>query len=163
MNGQIRSPQVRLIGHDGKQLGVQSITEAINTAQNVGLDLVEISPQSNPPVCKIIDFSKFRYEREKKAKEARKHHHGGQLKEMRFRVKIGPHDFDIKANAIEEFLRRHNKVRVSIIFYGREMEHRDLGMELVRKLKEKIVKVGQVEQEPQLLGNRMIMILTPHH
>lgn len=163
MNSQIRSPQVRVIGHDGKQLGVKSIAEAIAAAQNAGYDLVEISPQSNPPVCKILDFSKFRYEREKKAKEARKHHHAGQLKEMRFRVKIGPHDFDIKANAIEEFLKRQNKVRVSIVFHGREMEHRDLGVGLVNKLKEKIAKVGAVEQEPQLLGNRMIMILAPHH
>lgn len=163
MNGQIRASQVRLIDHDGRQLGIKNITEAINAAQNCGLDLVEISPQSVPPVCKIIDFSKFRYEREKKLKEARKHHHAGQLKEMRFRVKISPHDFDIKLNAIEEFLKRHNKVRISILFHGREMEHKELGTDIVNRLKERLVKVGQVEQEPQLLGNRMVMIMVPHH
>lgn len=124
---------------------------------------MEISPQANPPVCKVLDFSKFRYEREKKAREARKHHHAGQVKEMRFRVKIGPHDFDIKANAIEGFLKDHNKVRVSIVFHGREMEHRELGVNIVNKLKERLVNIGQVEQQPQLLGNRMTMILIPNH
>ncbi len=163
MNGQIRSSQIRLIDPKGAQLGVKNLTEAIQIAQGFDLDLVEISPQSVPPVCKILDFSKFRYEREKKLKEARKHHHAGQLKEMRFGLKISPHDFDIKANAIEEFLKRHNKVRVSILFRGREMEHKELGIGLVNRLKERLTKVGQVEQQPQLLGNRMIMIMVPHH
>jgi len=163
MNGQIRSSQVRLIDPDGKQLGVKSLNEAISAAQNHGLDLVEISPQSVPPVCKILDYSKFRYEREKKLKEARKHHHAGQLKEMRFRLKISPHDFEIKASAIEEFLKRHNKVRISIMFHGREMEHKELGVDMVNRLKERLSKVGQVEQSPLLLGNRMIMIMIPNH
>src|SRR5207245_7489654 len=114
----------------------------LRIAQNKGTDLVEIAPQNNPPVCKLADFSKFRYEREKKLKEARKKHKGGQVKELRIRPKIGFHDLDIKIDHMREFIAERDKVRLTVVFRGREMEHQDLGKVLAARVKERIADVG---------------------
>lgn len=162
-NGSIRAAEVRLIDFNGAQLGVVSLAQALATAQERGMDLIEIAPQASPPVCKILDFSKFKYEREKKLKLSRKKHHGGQLKEIRFRPKIGEHDFQTKLKAISNFLAEKDKVRVIMFFRGREMEHQDLGMKLLARLRETFDKIAIVEQSPQLNGNRLVMVLAPHH
>lgn len=146
---------------DGTQLGVKPIDEALRLASDRGSDLVEIAPTATPPVCKILDFSKFRYEREKQRKEARKHTKGGHVKEIRFRPKISPHDLDTKIRAMQKFLGNRDKVRVSVIFHGREMEHRDLGLKLIDKVKEQVAELGAIEAEPSLLGNRLIVMLAP--
>ncbi len=122
---------------------------------------MEIAPNANPPVCKVLDFSKYRYEREKQLKEARKHQKGGHVKELRFRPKIGKHDFDTKLRAMQKFLENRDKVRVSVVFHGREMEHRDLGIKMLDKIKEQLGGISAVESEPQLLGNRLILMLAP--
>jgi translation initiation factor IF-3 len=152
---------VRLIDQDGTQLGVKSIAEALRIAEDRGHDLVEIAPSANPPVCKVLDFSKYRYEKEKQRKEARKHQKGGHVKEVRFRPKISEHDFDTKVRFIRKFLNNRDKVRISVIFHGREMEHRDLGLGLIHKMKELVAENAVVESEPQLLGNRLILMLAP--
>lgn len=154
-------PQVRLIDVDGAQLGVKPIEEALRIAGDRGTDLVEIAPSANPPVCKVLDFSKYRYEKEKQRKEARKHAKGGHVKEIRFRPKISAHDLDTKIRAMHKFLENRDKVRVSVIFHGREMEHRDLGMKLIDKVKEQLGELMTLESSPSMLGNRMIVMMAP--
>lgn len=161
MNDAIRVPQVRLIGHDGTALGIKPIKEAILLAQDHGFDLVEIAPNGNPPVCRILDFSKYRYEKEKQKKESRKHQKGGHVKEVRFRPRIGVHDWDTKVRAIEKFLKNRDKVRISIVFRGRENEHRDLGRNLLTKLQTQVEEMGTAESPPSQMGNRMILMLAP--
>ncbi|OGR91332.1 MAG: translation initiation factor IF-3 [Elusimicrobia bacterium RIFCSPLOWO2_01_FULL_59_12] len=161
INHQIRVRDVRLIDLDGTQLGIKSTEEALRIAQNRGLDLVEIAAQNNPPVCKLADFSKFRYEREKKLKEARKKHKGGQVKELRVRPKIGGHDLQIKIQHMREFFAERDKVRFTIVFRGREMEHREIGSSLVTKVKDSVADVAFVEQEPQMEGTRMNLLFAP--
>lgn len=130
-------------------------------AQNRGLDLVEIAAQNNPPVCKLTDFSKFRYEREKKAKEARKKQKGGQVKELRIRPKIGMHDLDIKINHMLEFIAERDKVRLTIVFRGREMEHTDQANPLIERVKERIQNVAVLEQTGRMEGNRKSLLFAP--
>ena len=161
INYQIRARDVRLIDIDGTQLGIKSIEEAIRIAQNKNTDLVEIAPQNNPPVCKLADFSKFRYEREKKLKEARKKHKGGQVKELRIRPKIGFHDLDIKIDHMREFIAERDKVRLTIVFRGREMEHTDQANHLVARVKEKISDVAILEQDTPMEGNRKSLLFAP--
>jgi len=161
VNHQIRAQQVRLIDEDGTQLGVKNLDEALRTAQDRGKDLVEVAPQANPPVCKVVDFSKYRYEKEKQKKEARKHAKGGQVKEVRFRPRIGEHDFDTKFRQIQKFLAGRDKVRITVMFRGREMEHQDLGRKIVDRLKENLGETATVESAPTMFGNRMILMLAP--
>lgn len=161
MNHQIRAQQVRLIDEDGTQLGVKNLDEALRTAQDRGKDLVEVAPQANPPVCKVVDFSKYRYEKEKQKKEARKHAKGGQVKEVRFRPRIGEHDFDTKFRQIQKFLAGRDKVRITVMFRGREMEHQELGRKIVERLKENLGEAATVESAPMMFGNRMILMLAP--
>jgi translation initiation factor IF-3 len=142
-------------------VGVKSIREALMLADNTGFDLIEIAPEATPPVCKIGSFSKFLYEKEKKRKEARKSKAAGQVKEIRMRPKIGEHDFNFKVNNIVKFLKERNKVRVSFIFFGREMEHKHLGVALIEKVKLALEGRIVVEQEPSLEGNRMSVMLAP--
>ncbi len=142
-------------------VGVKTIQEAIRMADDTGYDLIEIAPGAVPPVCKLGNFSKFLYEKEKKAKEARKNRGGGQVKEIRIRPKIGEHDLMVKINAISKFLKEHHKVRVSFVFMGREMEHRDIGQKMLEKIEQSIADVGVVESRPQMYGNRMITIFVP--
>jgi translation initiation factor IF-3 len=122
---------------------------------------VEVAPNANPPVCRIVDFSKYRYEKEKQRKEAKKHQKGGHVKEMRFRPKISDHDFDTKVRYIQKFLENRDKVRISVIFHGREMEHRDLGHRLLDRVKEQLDALCTVESLPSMLGNRLILMLAP--
>lgn len=122
---------------------------------------MEIAPSAVPPVCKVLDYSKYRYEKEKQRKEARKHQKGGHLKEIRFRPKISVHDLDTKIRAMRNFVVNRDKVRLSVVFHGREMEHRDLGKALLDRVREQLADVAAVESEPFLLGNRMIIVLVP--
>lgn len=161
INSQIRARDVRLIDVDGTQLGIRSVEEALRMAQNKGTDLVEIAPMNNPPVCKLADFSKFRYEREKKLKEARKKHKGGQVKELRIRPKIGIHDLDIKINHMREFIAERDKVRLTIVFRGREMEHTEQAKPLVDRVKERVADVAVLEQDIPMEGNRKSLLFAP--
>jgi translation initiation factor IF-3 len=142
-------------------IGIKTIQEALRMAEDSGYDLIEIAPDASPPVCKLGNFSKFVYEKEKKAKEARKNRGGGQVKEIRIRPKIGEHDLNVKINAITKFLKDHHKVRVSLVFMGREMEHREIGTAMLDRIRSQINGVGVVESEPQMYGNRMITIFVP--
>ncbi len=161
-NHQIRVPQVRLIDSDGTQVGITPIQEAMRLAQERGMDLVEISGQANPPVCKIINFSKFRYDLDKKERDARKKQKtGGHLKEVRFRPRIGEHDLEVKVKHAREFLAEGNKVQITVVFMGREMQHRDLGMAILEKIKTQLADVSDVENRPSMLGNRLYLLLSP--
>ena len=142
-------------------VGVKTIQEALRMADDTGYDLIEIAPSANPPVCKLGNYSKFLYEKEKKLKEARKNRGGGQVKEIRIRPKIGEHDLMVKVNAIIKFLKEHHKVRVSFVFMGREMEHRDIAIKMLEKIEQHIAGVGLVEGRGQMYGNRLITILVP--
>jgi translation initiation factor IF-3 len=128
-----------------------------------GLDLIEIAPQANPPVCKILDYSKFKYEQDKKARESRKNQKAGLLKEVRFKPHIGTHDLDVKIKHISEFIAAHDKVRITVVFRGREMQHRDLGMKLLDSIKERLAETAMVEQAPIPDRNRLVMTLIPRH
>lgn len=130
-------------------------------AEDTGYDLIEIAPGAVPPVCKLGNYSKFLYEKEKKLKEARKNRGGGQVKEIRIRPKIGEHDLMVKINAIKKFLKEHHKVRVSFVFMGREMDHRDIGMKMLERIEQEVMDTGVIEQRAQMYGNRMISIFVP--
>lgn len=132
-------------------------------ARQKGLDLIEIAAQANPPVCKILDYSKFKYEQDRKARDARKKQKAGLLKEVRFKPHIGAHDLDVKIKHIGEFIAAHDKVRITVVFRGREMQHRDLGMKLLDTIKERLVETAVVEQAPVPDRNRLIMTLIPKH
>jgi len=151
-----------LINAEGKMLGVKPLSEALKEAIESDLDLIEISPGATPPVCKVGSLSKYLYEKEKKKKEARKHHSGGQVKEVRFRIKIGEHDFKVKVDRIIKFLKERHKVRVNMAFFGREMQHVDIGQTMLVKIEEAIKGSGVIEQRPKMYGNRMISILVPN-
>ena len=161
INHQIRVPQVRLIDIDGTQVGVTPIGEALKMAQEKGEDLVEIAPQANPPVCKITNYSKFRYDQEKRQREARKKQKTGHLKEVRVRPRIGEHDLEVKIKHAREFLMEQNKVQVTVMFMGREMQHRDLGMALAEKIKNSLADISDVERRPVMMGNRLFLSLVP--
>jgi translation initiation factor IF-3 len=150
-----------LIDEDGTMVGLKTINEAILLAQTRGKDLVEIVPQSTPPVCKVIDFSKFRYEQDKKEREARKKQKASQLKEVRVRPRIGEHDLEIKLKHAREFLMANDKVQITVMFMGREMQHRELGMALINKIKVSLADVSDVEHSPSMFGNRIFLNLMP--
>lgn len=150
-----------MIDEDGSQVGIKPVFEALSMAQARGKDLIEISPNANPPVAKIVDFSKFRYEREKRLKESRKHQKAGLLKELRLHTRIGEHDLNVKIEHIKEFIEERNKVKITVVFRGREMEHRELGLALLNKIQETMGAKVTVEQTPQLDGNRMSILLAP--
>ena len=143
-------------------MGVKTLEEALRTAQDRGKDLVEVAPQANPPVCKVVDFSKYRYEKEKQKKEARKHQKGGHVKEVRVRPRIGEHDFVTKLKAVQKFLEERDKVRITVMFRGREMEHKDLGEKIIQRLKDHLGELATVESNPMMMGNRMILMLAPN-
>ncbi len=161
MNEEIRAREVRLIDEDGTQLGIKPISEAFSLAQARGKDLLEIAPGANPPVAKIADFSKYRYERDKKIKESRKHQKAGLVKEIRMRSMISGHDLDTKIGHAMEFLDQKFKVKFTVVFRGREMEHRELGLSLLGKIREKMEGKFNLEQDAQLDGNRMSILLAP--
>ena len=160
VNGRIRAREVRVIlGSTGEQLGVLKLTDALRRAQGLGLDLVEIAPTANPPVCKIVDFGKFRYDISKHTKDKRPA--GAKLKEIKFRVNIDDHDYLTKIRHGEEFLDRGNKVRVQLQFRGREMAHQEFGMQLVQKVRDDLSGMSQVEMDPKITGRNITMTLAP--
>jgi len=163
VNQQIRASSVRLIDHDGSQLGIKSLAESIGMARSRGLDLVEVAPNANPPVCRLLDFAKFKYEQEKKEREARKNQRAGILKEVRFSPVIGVHDLEVKIRHIEGFLKDHDKVRVTVFFRGRQMQHQDLGLKLLKDIQVRLAPLALVEQQPLTDRNRLFMTLTPRH
>lgn len=161
INEEIRAREVRLIDEDGTQLGIKPLSEALALAKVRGKDCLEIAPGANPPVVKISDFSKFRYEREKKLKESRKHQKAGLVKELRMRPGISEHDLATKIQHTKEFIEQKYKVRMTVVFRGREMEHRELGVALLNKIKETLNGKFFLEQDAQLEGNRMSVLLSP--
>lgn len=152
---------MRLIDADGKQLGVVSIQEALRLSEERELDLVEVSPQTSPPVCKILDFGKFKYAQNKKDREAHKKRKNQQLKEVKLRTKIDPHDFATKSKLVSRLLQEGDKVKVTIVFRGREITYTQLGQQILEKMASEAATVGLVERFPRLEGRAMIMILSP--
>jgi len=161
INDKIRVPQVRLVGPDGGQLGVVSIQNALDIANQHELDLVEVAPQANPPVCRIIDFTKFKYDQEKKEREAKKHQRQSRLKEIRLKPNIDDHDYEIKVKHAIDFLKKKDKVKVSLFFRGRQMEHLDLGRKILDKFIIDVQNDGQVEKEPVLEGRIISFMVGP--
>src|SRR5438094_3151739 len=160
VNGRIRAREVRVIlGSSGEQLGVMKLPDALRKAQSIGLDLVEIAPTANPPVCKIVARGKFRYDISKHERDRKPA--GAKLKELKFRVNIDDHDYLTKIRHGEEFLDRGNKVRVQLQFRGREMAHQELGMQLMEKVRKDLAGMSQVETEPKITGRNLTMTLTP--
>src|SRR5205807_1571814 len=160
VNGRIRAREVRvIIGSTSEQLGVLKLSDALRKAQSLGLDLVEIAPTANPPVCKIVDFGKFRYDVSKHTKD--KKPASSKLKEIKFRVNIDEHDYLTKIRHGEEFLDRGNKVRVQLQFRGREMAHQEFGMQLVEKVRDDLSGMSQVEMDPKITGRNITMTLAP--
>lgn len=159
INKQIRADEVRLIETDGEQVGIKKIGEALKIADEQGLDLVEVAPMAKPPVCRIMDYGKYKYEMEQKAKRARRHQTSIVIKEIKMRPKIEDHDFDVKKKHVERFLRGGAKVKVTIMFRGREMTHTDIGRGLLDRLSKEVEEMGVVESRPKLDGRNMIMIL----
>lgn len=152
---------MRVIDPDGAQLGIMSPEEALEKARGLGLDLVEIAPTAKPPVCRIMDYGKYRYEQSKKAREAKKKQTVIQIKEIKLRPKTDEHDFQFKARHVDRFLRSGNKAKITMMFRGREMVHTELGRRLLDRLADVLKDVGQVEQSPKLEGRNMTMVLTP--
>ncbi len=160
VNGRIRAREVRVIlASNGEQLGVMKLSDAIRRAQEMGLDLVEVAANANPPVCRIVDFGKFKYEAAKQEKD--KKHSGSKLKEIKFRVNCAEHDYVTKMRHAEEFLDKGNKVRIQLQFRGREMAHQELGMALMVRVKTDLVNMANVETEPKLMGKSVTMTLAP--
>ena len=160
-NQYIRAAQVRLIDEDGSQLGIKTINEALALARERGKDLVEIAPNATPPVCKIVDFTKFKYEEEKREKEARKKQKIVHLKEVRLSPRIGEHDLLIKIDHARKFLTGLDKVQFTVMFRGRESSHKDLGIALAAKVKAALTDIADIERNNSMLGNRLIFVLTP--
>ena len=161
INDQIRASRVRLIDENNQQVGIKQTTEAIEYAYSKGLDLVEIAAQNDPPVAKVMDYGKFRYEQEQKAKQARKHQQQIHIKEIKLRPKIQVHDYNTKKGHVERFLNQRAKVKVTIMFRGRETSHPERGRDLLMRLAEDVKEIGTVEQPPLLDGRNMVMVLGP--
>jgi len=162
LNDRIRSPQVRLVGPDGDQIGVVPTQDALRRARDLDLDLVEVAPQANPPVCRIMDYGKFKYERDIRQKEARKKQARTELKEIKFRPKIDAHDYGTKKGHVERFLRGGHKVKVTIMFRGREMTHTELGRKILDRLVGDLGEMVTVESMPKQEGRNMIMVISPN-
>jgi translation initiation factor IF-3 len=162
INDAIRVPQVRLIGADGEQIGIKSTDEALKYAWDANLDLVEVAPDAKPPVCRVMDYSKYKYEQEQKAKLARKHQSTITIKEIKLRPKIDPHDYATKKGHVIRFLKNRDKVKVTIMFRGREMTHPERGRVLLLRLAEEVQDLGIVESAPLQDGRNMVMMLAPH-
>ena len=161
INDAIRVPRVRLIGEAGQQLGIKATEEARTYAYGKGLDLVEVAAQADPPVAKVMDYGKYRYEQEQKAKQARKNQTQIQVKEIKLRPKIGVHDYETKRGHVVRFLNTRAKVKVTIMFRGREREHPDRGRDLLMRLAEDVKDVGAIETQPLLEGRNMTVVLGP--
>ncbi len=160
-NQDIRVPRVLLIDQNGEKQGEMPISAALEAAEEVGMDLVEIVPNANPPVCKILDYGKFRFQEQKKKNEARKRQKVVELKEIKLRPNIDVHDYDVKAKAMRRFFEEGDKVKVTLRFRGREMAHPELGMKLLQKVRVDFEDISKCEYEPRMEGRQMIMILAP--
>jgi translation initiation factor IF-3 len=161
INREIRVPAVQLIGAEGENLGVTPIDQALVLAEEAGLDLVEISPNSEPPVCKILDYGKYKYQAQKKAAEARKKQRTVEIKEIKMRPNIDIHDYEVKMRSIRRFFEEGDKVKVTLRFRGREMAHMELGTRLLERVKQDTTTIAKVESEPRLEGRQMVMVLSP--
>ena len=161
-NAQITASEVRVISSNGKQLGIISIREALYHAEDEGFDLVEVSPGAIPPVCKIVDYGKLKYKEQKSKKEAKKKQKTIEVKEIKMRPGINKHDYEVKIKALSKFISSGNKVKVSLRFRGREMEHQNLGMELLKKLTEEVSEYAKIEMPPKPEGRQIIMVLVPN-
>ena len=161
MNDQIRTRQVRLINADGDNVGVVETLEALRQAIEAGLDLVEVSPDADPPVAKILDYGKFKFQEQKKQAEARKKQKIVEIKEIKRRPSIDDHDYDVKMRSIRRFFEEGDKVKVTLRFRGREMAHQQLGMAVLQRVKADVLEISKVESEPRLEGRQMVMVLAP--
>ena len=161
INGAIRAPKVRCIDPEGEQLGVLDTHEAIRKAEDFGLDLVEVQPNADPPVCKILDYGKFKYEAQKRATEARKKQKIIEIKEIKLRPNIDEHDYQVKMRNVQKFLNAGDKVKVTLRFRGREMAHQELGANVLTRVREETDEFAKVEAMPKMEGRQMIMVLAP--
>jgi translation initiation factor IF-3 len=161
VNQEIATAQVRLIDEQGENVGVVSTADALARAEEVGLDLVEVSPGADPPVCKILDYGRFKYQDQKKKSEARKKQKVIEVKEIKMRPNIDQHDYDVKMRSINRFIGEGDKVKVTMRFRGREMVHQELGLKVLNRVREEIDEIAKVEQFPKMEGRQMIMIVAP--
>ena len=161
INGQIRARSVRLISESGEQLGIKHIREAMDYAERQDLDVVEVAPNSDPPVVRIMDYGKYKYQKEQARKAARKKQVNINVREIKLRPKIGDHDFNTKRGHVERFLRHGDKVKVTIMFRGREVQHPELGERLLRRLASDLEEIGRIESQPNLDGRNMVMVMAP--
>lgn len=161
VNEKIRAPEVRLIDVDGKQIGIVSIQEALKIANERGLDLVEVSPEANPPVCKIMDFGKYKYQLEKKEKETKKKQKEIEVKEFKIGFNISEHDYSYRRDHMIEILKEGNKVKVTIVFKGRQIAFKDKAYELIDKIKNDLLEYGVMEKEPKLEGKKLFVVFAP--
>ncbi|WP_410007843.1 translation initiation factor IF-3 [Planotetraspora sp. A-T 1434] len=162
INDRIRVPEVRLVGPNGEQVGIVSIGDALKLAQEADLDLVEVAATARPPVCKLMDYGKFKYESAMKAREARRNQAHTIIKEIKLRPKIDPHDYETKKGHVVRFLKAGDKVKVTIMFRGREQSRPELGFRLLQRLAEDVTELGFVESQPKQDGRNMIMVIGPH-
>ncbi|MCB1932232.1 MAG: translation initiation factor IF-3 [Candidatus Accumulibacter sp.] len=162
VNQEINAPEVRLIGEEGDALGVMSSREALSLAEDAGLDLVEIAPMARPPVCRIVDFGKFKYQEQKRQHEQRQKQKQVQVKEVKFRPGTDENDYQIKLRNMTRFLEEEDKVKVTLRFRGREMAHQDIGMRQIERIRADLQEMAVVEQMPKMEGRQMVMVLTPN-
>ena len=160
-NNRITSPDVQVIGSDGQNLGILNLNDAINRAKDVGLDLIEIAPNTKPPVCKIMDMGKYKYDAQKKANKAKKKQKKIELKEIKLRPVTEIHDYNFKIKNAQKFLTKGDKVKFTIRFKGRELQHSSLGSDLMEKIKQDMQQIGRVELQPKFDGKQMIMVIQP--
>lgn len=161
INEMIQAKEIRLIGADGEQVGVVSRDDALDRAANAGLDLVIVAGTAEPPVCKIMDYGKFKYEEQKKKNEARKKQKTIEVKEIKLRPGIDDHDYDVKMRSMRKFLDEGDKVKVTMRFRGREMAHQDLGLAVLHRVRDDLEELGKIEQFPKMEGRQMVMVLAP--
>jgi len=161
INEMIEAAEVRLIGADGEQIGVVTRDDALDRAANIGLDLVIVADNADPPVCKIMDYGKFKYEEQKKKNEARKKQKTIEVKEIKLRPNIDSHDYDVKMRSMEKFLGEGDKVKVTMRFRGREMAHQNLGLDVLHRVRDDLEEKSKIEQFPKMEGRQMVMVLAP--
>jgi len=161
INENIRFPEIRLIGADGDQLGIMSPSEALRMAEELDLDLVLVSDKATPPVCRIINYGKYKFEQEKRAREARKRQHNAEVKEVKMRYKIDQHDYDVRVKSAHRFLKSGDKVKATVMFRGREIQHSDLAEKLLRRMANDLEEVAEMQQAPKREGRNMMMLLSP--
>ena len=161
VNYMIRAKEVRLVGEKGEQLGIMPLSQAQETARKYNLDLVEVAPTAVPPVCRLLDYGKYRYEQAKKEQEAKKNHKVSLLREVRLRPKIGDHDFEAKARSVRKLLADGSKVKVTVMFRGREITHPEIGRRLLQRMSESVKEVASLDRQPVMDGRRLNIILSP--